>query len=224
MKCVGIVGANICENTLKMYEDKYDLWGTNNLFEKFKNIRFAKWFEIHKITRKGGIYKRRGFDRYPIHSSQSVKTYLEKINSLDIPVYMQKSFKIIKNCKIFPYKKLIKIYGTYFGCSFALMTAFAIEQGVAEIAFFGTTLSGNEYYYQRPSTEHIIGIAKGRGIKIFNHSSSLLLTSSYTYGYNENFDLTYLLHGDFTAEICMNNLLFIQQRLDPTAEFENREI
>jgi len=211
---IGIVGAGISEEDLLPYLDEYELWSVNNLYTRFPNITWAKWFEIHEIKRRGFSYYRRGYKHYPINSSQSVNEYLSKINYLDCPVMMRKELKIIKNSIAFPFKELIEKYGYYWGCSFAWMTAYAIEQyNVEEIAYFGVGLNGSEYYYQRPSTEYYIGIAKGMGIKIYFHNSDLL-RGNYMYAYDEDPNKVLLLHTRYAQALTINILTAVQQQMD----------
>lgn len=197
------------------YSDEYELWAVNNLYVKYPNIKWAKWFEFHEIKRRGFSYYRRGYKHYPINSTQTVNEYLSKINDLGCPVMMRKELKIIKNSIAFPFKELIKKYGDYWGCSFAWITAYAIEQyDVDEIAYFGVGLNGSEYYYQRPSTEYYIGIAKGRGIKIYIHRSTDLLRGNYMYACDEDPNKVLLLHTRYADALTINILTAVQQQMD----------
>jgi len=212
---IGIVGANIREEQLKEYEDEYELWAVNNLFQRFKKIRWGKYFDIHDFSKVDSeFYSRRGFNYYPIDSDITVKTYLEGLNNLTCIKFLKRKIDLIKDYAIFPFDALIKKYGEYFGCSFAWLTAFAIKQDPDEIGYFGTVLGGNEYYYQRPSTEYLIGIAKGLGIKIFNHQTSNLLKETYLYAAQEDFDLIYLLHGEFAKKLGMKIYTAIQEEIN----------
>jgi hypothetical protein len=211
---IGIVGGCISEEDLFPYSEEYELWSMNNLFNKFPKIPWSLWFELHDIKKRGSIYYRRGYKHYPIGNSQTVNEYLSNINLLDCPVFMQKKRKIIKNSLAFPFKELIKKYGSYWGCSFAWMTAFAIEEKVDEIAYFGVALNGAEYYYQRPSTEYYIGIAQGLGIKTLIHNSSRLLQGRYVYAYDENPNKVLLLHTHFSQSLCIKILTAIQDQMD----------
>jgi hypothetical protein len=208
------VGAGITETDLLPFADEYELWSLNNLYVKFPTISWAKWFELHEIKRKGFAYYRRGYRHYPINSEQTVNQHLSGINDLDCPVMMRKALKIVKNSIVFPFKELIKKYGEYWGCSFAWMTAYAIEQNVDEIGYFGVRLHGPEYYYQRPSTEYLIGVAQGKGIGIFIHTSSDLLRGNYMYAYDEDPNKILLLHTRYAEALTINILTAVQQQMD----------
>ncbi len=210
---IAIVGAGIAESELLSKSADYKLWSVNNLFRQFPNVLFDKWFELHQFQYNKGNFLRRGrgsFGRNP-----DINSYLRDLNDLNIPVMMYKPLKRIKKGQQFPFKELMRRFqSSYFGCSFAWMVAYAIDLGASEIAFFGVALNGNEYYYQRPSTEYYIGIAKGMGIKITIDSSSKLLQESYIYAYKEDFGLIYTLHGELTKELIDIMLTTIQQRID----------
>lgn len=208
---IGIVGAGISENDLKPYEDEYELWGLNNLYVQFPNTKFSKWFEIHEFSCKKNQFFRRGRDEYGF---KSINQYLRDLNEINIPVYMRRKLKRIKKAELFPFEKIISKYGTYFGCSFAWMIAYALEIGVKEIGFFGVKLEGNEYYYQRPSVEYLTGIAVGSGVTIFMHNTSRLLRGNYIYAYKENYDLVYLLHGQMSREIAETYIVVLQQKIN----------
>lgn len=75
---------------------------------------------------------------------------------------------------------------TYFTSSFSYMLALAIVQGATEIAIYGVDLViGEEYEYQRPAAEFLLGIAHAKGIKVTIPSTSSLLKSSFVYGVDE---------------------------------------
>lgn len=214
-KKIGIVGSQISDDELKLFNDEYKLWGTNNIHEKFPSIKWDRWFEIHKIEEKeNNDFYRRGYNTYPIDSSQSVYKYLNSLNYLDCPVYMREKWSFIRNSTKFPFKRLLEKYGDYMGCSFAFMTALAIDIGADEIAYFGVQLSGCEYYYQRPSTEYLIGLAKGKGIDIYIHNSSFLLTSNYVYAWDERPREILALHTDFMTQLSYEIISSIQQHLN----------
>ncbi len=208
---IGIVGGAITDEQLKK-ANGWELWGVNNLYHNFPSVKFSRWFEIHEFAYEKGIFTRRG--RLTFGGDRTINQYLRELNDLDIPVYMRRPFKRIKKSVMFPFKEIMKKYGSYFGCSFAWMTALAIEEGADEIGFFGVALSGNEYYYQRPSVEYPIGIAEGMGIKIYIDETSLLLKSNYAYAYKEDYDLIYTLHGALTKELTEIIVAAVSQKID----------
>ncbi len=214
---IGIVGAAIAEGDLIRRSINYDeLWSVNNLFRGFSNVEFSRWFELHQFQCIKGVFYRRGRNQFGRYAN--INRYLRDLDVLGIPILMRRKYKRIKLSQAFPFRRLMKEYGQYFGCSFAWLVAYAIEQGADEIGFFGVTLEGNEYYYQRPSTEYMVGIAKGMGVKISIDESSQLLKGNYIYAYKENFDLIYLLHGELSKELTSIILTAVQQRADNLGE------
>ena len=60
----------------------------------------------------------------------------------------------------------------------AYMIALAIEEGFQEIQLYGVECNLKlEYEEQKPCLEYFIGIAKGKGIKVYIHPTSKLLKS-----------------------------------------------
>lgn len=215
MRKIGIVGTEISEDALidRAVKMGFELWSVNNLYNRWEGIPFSRWYELHTIEHKGQKYYRRAFEYYPINSDQTVKEYLESLDQLEIPVFMQKKWKIIRRSEQFPFNAIRRLWGDYFGCSFTWMVAQAILEDVDEIGFFGLAFGTTEYYYQRPSLERMIGFAEGRGIKITIDPTSQLLCGDFIYAIGENFDLTYLLYGEFTREMAMMFVSGLSERL-----------
>jgi hypothetical protein len=213
MRKVGIVGADIGQDDLIEQGKGWELWSCNNLYKGFPDVKFSRWYELHTIEREGQKYKRRGISYYPISSDQEVRWYLQEIDELKIPTFMQKKWSIIKHSKEFPFDKIREKWGDYFGCSFTWMLAQAIMEGADEIALFGMNFGAQEYYYQRPSLEYMIGIARGMGIPVTIGLESQLLKAPYIYAIGEDTDLIYMLHGHFATDVAMMVTTGLQERL-----------
>ena len=183
----------------------YELWSMNNLFIGFPDVKFTRWFELHHFTRKGSRYIRRGQDYYHYYS---VKAYLQRINDLDIPVYMQRPLAPIKKGIKFPFREIMRFFKTqYFGCSFAWMIALALYEHlhgekIDTIALLGVELSGHEYYFQKPSTEYWVGKAQGMDIRVRIFDTSDLLKEPWIYAYKENFDCIDDLYVGFVKQLA----------------------
>lgn len=64
----------------------------------------------------------------------------------------------------------------YWNSSIAYALALAIHEGAEEIGLWGVDMKGDdEYGYQRPNVEYLIGLAKGKGIKVHVPESSPIL-------------------------------------------------
>lgn len=67
----------------------------------------------------------------------------------------------------YPFDAVAADVGAYWCSSIAYMLALAIHEGAQEIALYGVDMAGHdEYGYQHPNCEFLIGFARGRGIKV----------------------------------------------------------
>ena len=67
------------------------------------------------------------------------------------------------------------------------MVALAILENASHIGVWGVDMAtSGEYASQRPSCEHILGIAQGLGISVFVPPESDLLKSAYQYGADDH--------------------------------------
>ena len=87
-------------------------------------------------------------------------------------------------------EEIIKEFDSdYFGSGIDYLIALAVYEGVDEIHLYGVCMSKkSEYAHQKPSVEHWIGIAKGRGVKVRVHgkNTAILRTKNYLmYGYQK---------------------------------------
>ena len=89
----------------------------------------------------------------------------------------------------------MKQFGSYFGCSFAWMLAFALyehinakneKDKIKTIGLWGVELKGLEYYIQRPSMEYYIGLARGMGIEVIISKQGGLCAAPWIYAYKED--------------------------------------
>lgn len=198
MRKICIVGAACLPNSLPLGRG-FEYWSVNNLYRGFAGIKFTRWYELHKFERVKNRYIRRGVDKY---GGISVDKYLHELDDLGIPVYMQRPWAVVGRSTTFPFKAVMEKYGQYFGCSFAWMIGHVLlehqygakKDRIDWIGFYGVGLEGAEYYYQRPSTEYMIGMAAGLGIEIFVARSSKLLQSPYQYAVNEDFSFIEQVH------------------------------
>lgn len=93
--------------------------------------------------------------------------YLDRLRDLDVPLFMQSAYQEIPNAMAYPYGEVSKITGDYWNSSIAYMLAMAISENPDEIGIYGVDMKADdEYGYQRPNCEYLIGFAKGMGIKV----------------------------------------------------------
>lgn len=215
MRKVAIIGASIQEDQLP--DDTWELWSLNNLYKGFPNTKFDRWFELHDFARKKNRYIRRSISTY---SQQPVYAYMKDINKLGCPVYMQKEWSVIKQSVKYPFKAIFKEYGNYFGCSFAYMVALAIyeyqvmREPLDILGFYGITLTGKEYYRQRPTTEYFVGMARGMGIGIHIDTTSQLLRVKWPYALKENHTLIEAMYFGLMDRLMYTILTPIQEGIE----------
>jgi hypothetical protein len=155
----------------------FEYWGMNDLY---LNIPKAdRWFEMHI--------------RELIEKSLRNQEHLHWLKTAQIPIYMIQKHDDIPMSKEYPLQKILKEfqYGNYLTNSCSFMIALAILEGFKEIRIYGIDMASDrlldrEYGFQRPSCEYWLGVAAGRGIKIFIPPKSDLLKKAYLYGYEED--------------------------------------
>lgn len=80
-------------------------------------------------------------------------------------LYMQEQY--IPNANVYPFDEVAKTTGYYWNSSIAYALAMAIHEGAEEIGIYGVDMKGDdEYGYQKPNIEYLIGLAIGKGIKV----------------------------------------------------------
>jgi len=73
----------------------------------------------------------------------------------------------------------------YFMSSVAYMAILAAMEGFKEIHLYGINLAiGDEYFYEKPNAEFILGYLRGKGLKIYVPQASALLKQHKRYGYH----------------------------------------
>lgn len=227
MRKIAIIGAHKPSlKNLPFKEKGWEIWSINNLFlmEELQNHlnKFTRWFELHKFQKKKNIYLRRGAKHY--QTFPSIKEYMEGLDNLDSPIFMQKKWDNIKKSEVFPFKKIMEFFNSSenFGCSFAWLIAFALyehlhnKKEISQIGLWGVDLSGQEYYAQRPSTEYWIGRAQGLGISVTIEQPSSLLKHPFIYAYKENFNF---INGAFIElgvieQSIVSYVLYLQDMLE----------
>lgn len=145
--------------------------------------------------------------RFDVHPGN-----FDKENRRRVPKDYEKNLAECKNCTVYlvdrhpeipnsvryPIEKVLEFFGTmldgyaakpYFASSVAYMIAMAILENVDEIHLYGLDfIEDGEYTHQRPNMEYFIGIARGRGIKVFIPERSALCEFEYVYGYQNPSD------------------------------------
>lgn len=102
---------------------------------------------------------------------------------LTVPVMMLKAEPDIPYARAYPMEAVGDLIGrtcfgsVYLESSIAYMMAQAMLEGAGRIGIWGCDLAtGGEYAYQRPNMEYLIGLARGRGIKVYVPAQNALLS------------------------------------------------
>lgn len=155
---VAIAGLSQTTHHLIPWDD-YEVWG---LPWDGDWARMDRLFEMHDLRLLESEHSKRQTG------------YIEKLKEIDVPLYMQD--KYFPNVTRFPFDDVAKVTGNYFNSSIAYAIALAIHEDVEEIAVYGVDMKGDdEYGYQKPNIEYLLGLAKGKGIKVIIPEQSPLL-------------------------------------------------
>jgi hypothetical protein len=131
--------------------------------------------------------------RFELHNEDVLEEFIEgekvrdKLRREKCPVIMQRAHEDIPNSQAYPLAAIVKDIGKdYFGSTFGFMLAMAIHEKVDRIGIWGVDLNTTEEYaYQRPNAEFMIGIAMGRGIDVYLPPKTNLLRAPGRYGWDE---------------------------------------
>jgi len=141
--------------------------------------RVTRWFEMHALVDMTG----------PENRAWSLP-YFGWLRAQEFPIYLQEKSELIPQAIVYPFKKMIDLFGkTWFTSSVAWMMAFAIQQMRAgdEIALFGIDMAADQEHYtsQKAGCLRWIEIAKEKGIKVSIPYESCLGKQFPLYGYSE---------------------------------------
>jgi hypothetical protein len=115
--------------------------------------RMDRIFEMHDIRLLESEHSRRKSD------------YLAQLKDSGALLYMQEAY--FPEAIRYPFESVAETTGTYWNSSIAYAMALAIHECAEEIGIYGVDMAGDdEYGYQRPNMEYLIGLARGKGIKV----------------------------------------------------------
>lgn len=145
---VAIVGLSESSRHLAPWaENGWELWG---LAWDSQRYTFDRTFELHDWPDLERFYR------------DKLGPYLDKIQECQ-NLYMVGDY--LRGCIPFPYDEVSKTVGDYWCSSIAYMLSLAIHEGAEEIGLYGIDMT-DDYGYQKPNCEYLIGFARGRGIKV----------------------------------------------------------
>ena len=154
---IAIIGLSPTSHELAPWDDTtWEKWGLP--WDAYAP-RMDRLFEMHDMLLLTGIHSRRPVD------------YLDRLEEYE-NLYMQEDWL---NAKAYPFDEVAKTTGYYWNSSPAYMLAMAIHEGADEIGIYGVDLTdSDEYGYQKPNMEYLIGLARGKGIKVHIPDESAL--------------------------------------------------
>ena len=174
MKTVCIVGgARHLWNGLEDGPADQEYWGLNQghwvfSLRRFEHspLKFTRWFQIHPWE--------------PMERRQDPEMgHIEWLATCGIPVYLEEVQAKIPTGVRYPFEEVVATIGSnYFATnSFGYMLALAIHEGFEEIKLFGADFGPKDISdaYARPCIEFLLGLAVGRGIKVWAPEGSALL-------------------------------------------------
>ena len=172
MKKVAIVGYTPTRVDAPYGDESWEIWGLNDLY-RFKDEvrRWTRWFDMHQDT--------------PSPTGRlSLSEKVEEFARWECRIYMQEKHPSVPCSVKYPLNEIIDEFGNYFTNSISYMIALAIYEGFDEIGVWGVDMAtDSEYGHQRPSCEYFLGIAVGKGIKVYVHPAADLLKTKTLYGY-----------------------------------------
>jgi hypothetical protein len=208
-KKVAIVGFAGTKDKAPYNNPEFEIWTVNNLYQFVP--RQDRIFELHS---RACILGTQGMAD-AAHGAPG-EQYEKDLQAMKTPIYMQEKFDDIPASIRYPIEEIINEFGVerldnsnikdaYFTNSISFMLALAIREGFEEIHVYGVDMAvGGEYNEQRPSCEYYLGIARGRGIKIYIPPESDLLKARHMYGYEDEAKAAWELKLRKTVEM-MNN-------------------
>jgi len=169
---IAIVGTCLTSRFLAPFDNKdFEIWAMNYSFEELPRV--TRIFDLHSVGVDGD---------YRI-KNEKYKSALKKAGN---KVWLTDKREEFPEANLFPYKELVNIFGPYFTSSVSWLIAYAIYINCTELAVYGVDLDHkSEYANQKPCVEHYLGIARGKGIKIYIPETSSIMKAPYLYGIEE---------------------------------------
>lgn len=154
---VAVVGLSPTTHGLAPWDDEsWELWGLP--WDSFGWPFFKRSFEMHDMRLLKSEHCKRD------------QGYFDRLRECQ-GLYMQEAYPEIPNAKQYPFEAC-----EYINSSIAYAMAMAIHEGAEEIGVYGVDMKADdEYGYQKPNMEYLIGLARGKGIKVHVPEQSPLL-------------------------------------------------
>lgn len=184
---VAIVGTAPSSYPLAPFDDPdWEIWGTSRLYHQIP--RWDVWFELHGLDRIG-----KGWNCDEQSRKKQRDKHIEWLASQTQPVYLKREDERVPAGIAYPLDDVLadlrdnfRSPERYFTNHIAYMLGLAIYERVDEIGVWGVDMAlTDEYAYQRPSCEYLIGLARGAGIPVYVPPEADLLKAIHLYGYED---------------------------------------
>jgi hypothetical protein len=171
MRKIAIVGSSASSASLAPFGDAtWEIWG----LAWHVLPRADRLFEVHNPA---------------IWHAYAGDNYLRRLQTSAAQIVLVKPHPEIPGALIYPVEQvqarcaLPDRPADIFTSSISYMMGLALLQCPDEIGLFGVDMmADDEYAYQRPAAEYLIGLAVGAGIKITIPSQSALCRANFVYG------------------------------------------
>ena len=168
---VVIVGYGPSRSQCPFEDESFEIWGMNEIYQIVP--RLDALFDLH--------------DKRHLVESFRNPAHFDWLRNSPIPIYTVKKFEEIQSSIAYPWAEIIAEYGTFLTCQVSEMLALAMLMEYKEVHLYGIDLSsskgfGKEYSKQKESIAHFVGIAIGKGIKVYIPRESTLLKTALIYG------------------------------------------
>lgn len=189
-KRVAIVGTAPSWKNCPWDDQTLEIWALNDAWT-LGLPRIDRHYELHPLNR---FHFRKRNDRVVYAEDVPYGHYVRPEGHIEwlqnsaktIPVFLQGEPPAgwPPNAHRLPIEELEAAFGAYWASGPAYEVAHAILEGASEIQVWGIHLSTDqEHRDQRNNFEHLLGIARGRGIKIVMADASPVLKHGWKYAY-----------------------------------------
>lgn len=150
LKEVAIVGLSTTTHDQAPFWKGTEMWGLP--WDEGYWRQYSRLFEMHDIKLLTDVECRK-------------EGYLDRLRDCDTILYMQEAY--FPSATAFPFEEVAKVTGEYWNSSIAYMLALAITENYEKISIYGVDMRAEEeYFYQRPNCEYLIGLARSKGIDV----------------------------------------------------------
>lgn len=167
-----------------------ETWGVNGAYTAQKIAEHADKFRMDKLFISDTVFRPDGSICFDIDDMHQL---VEERGTQIITLHKMKLGSIVLKSSIYPYKRIVKKFGTeYFTSSIGYMLAYAIDKNYERIRLYGVDMSSTrEYAQEKGGVEFWIGLGMGRGIEfeISEGSTIMCPAMGVPYGWRPKCDL-----------------------------------